>query len=47
MDNRPTFRIAGSLEDLIKAFYAKHGFQPPAETFLEANIEHRLMTKQD
>ncbi|MBN2129947.1 MAG: GNAT family N-acetyltransferase [Sedimentisphaerales bacterium] len=28
-------------------FYAKHGFQPHGETFLEANIEHRLMIKQD
>jgi len=47
MDNRPTFRIAGSLEDLIKAFYAKNGFQPHGETFLEASIQHRLMTKED
>jgi len=29
------------------AFYAKQGFQPQGDTFLEANIQHRLMTKED
>jgi predicted GNAT family N-acyltransferase len=28
-------------------FYRKHGFKIQGETFLEANIEHRLMTKED
>jgi len=29
------------------AFYAKQGFQPQGDTFLEANIQHRLMTRED
>jgi predicted GNAT family N-acyltransferase len=28
-------------------FYARHGFQPRGDTFLEANIEHRLMIKEE
>ena len=30
-----------------KPFYARHGFKSQGETFLEANIQHRLMTKGD
>lgn len=29
------------------AFYAKQGFRPQGDTFLEANIQHRLMTRED
>lgn len=30
-----------------REFYAKHGFQTRGETFLEANIKHCLMIKED
>jgi len=29
-----------------EAFYAKHGFQAQGDIFLEANIEHRLMVRE-
>jgi predicted GNAT family N-acyltransferase len=29
----------------VKSFYAKHGYQESGETFIEAGIEHILMTK--
>jgi predicted GNAT family N-acyltransferase len=30
-----------------QAFYEKHGFKPVGDIFKEANIEHRLMVKED
>lgn len=30
-----------------KPFYAKHGFESQGETFLEANIEHCVMVRQE